>query len=60
MFDFDGIEPTLYVADKMLWWQEQEEPRGMEIEDDLENQICDFAEQCHWRKAEAEVVTIMR
>jgi exonuclease V len=43
-----------YIAEKMAWWKGKREAKGVEIEEAFKCRICDFADECSWRKAKAD------
>lgn len=46
-----------YVQDEMNWWHGKRQTKGVEIEDAFKCRICDFAEECTWRKEKLEETT---
>jgi exonuclease V len=43
-----------YVAEEMDWWKGRREAKGVEIEEAFKCRICDFAEECSWRRNKVE------
>jgi exonuclease V len=43
-----------YIAEKMAWWKGKRQAKGVEIEEAFKCRICDFAEECSWRKAKVD------
>ncbi|KAJ4347024.1 uncharacterized protein N0V89_010958 [Didymosphaeria variabile] len=60
-----GNELTTYSADtidayvkrEMEWWKGDREAKGVEIEEAFKCRMCDFAEECTWRKTKIEEAT---
>jgi exonuclease V len=46
-----------YVAEEMAWWKGGREAKGVEVEEAFKCRICDFAEDCTWRKNKVEEAT---
>jgi exonuclease V len=46
-----------YVAEEMNWWKGRRDAKGVEIEEAFKCRICDFAEDCTWRKSKIEDAT---
>jgi exonuclease V len=46
-----------YVAEEMAWWKGTREAKGVELEEAFKCRICDFAEDCTWRKNKVEEAT---
>jgi exonuclease V len=51
---YEESEIVQYIAEKMAWWKGKREAKGVEIEEAFKCRICDFAEECSWRKAKVE------
>ncbi|CAE6999461.1 hypothetical protein PTNB73_03856 [Pyrenophora teres f. teres] len=51
-YDSEIIEK--YLSEEMDWWKGRREAKGVEIEEAYKCQICDFAENCSWRKTKVE------
>jgi exonuclease V len=43
-----------YIGEKMAWWKGKREAKGVEIEEAFKCGICDFADECSWRRAKVE------
>jgi exonuclease V len=54
-YDADVIE--MYIASEMSWWKGEREAVGVEIEEAFKCRMCDFAEECGWRKNKIEEAT---
>lgn len=60
-----GNELTVYEADiidtyineEMSWWKGIRKAKGVELEEAFKCRICDFAEDCSWRKHKVEEAT---
>lgn len=60
-FLFDPTALTSYVSDEMLWWRGHRAPRGVEVMDAWKCRICEFRDDCEWRKGkERELATRQR
>jgi exonuclease V len=46
-----------YIAEEMDWWKGRRDAKGVEIEEAFKCRICDFAENCTWRKSKVEDAT---
>lgn len=46
-----------YVKSEMEWWKGVREAKGVEIEEAFKCRVCDFAEECSWRKTKIEEAT---
>ena len=53
-FQMDDRTMNQYLSSGMKWWKGEREARGVEIEDAFKCRICEFADNCTWRKAKAE------
>jgi exonuclease V len=53
-FQMDERAMNEYISSGMKWWKGEREARGVEIEDAFKCRICEFADNCTWRKAKAE------
>jgi len=42
------------VESEMDWWKGRREAKGVEIEEAFKCRICDFSEECSWRKTKVE------
>ncbi|KAH8698592.1 exonuclease V a 5' deoxyribonuclease-domain-containing protein [Talaromyces proteolyticus] len=57
-FLFDPLDLTSYTSDQLNWWRGERAPRGVEVMDAWKCRICDFREECEWRKSkERELAT---
>lgn len=46
-----------YVKEEMEWWKGNREAKGVEIEEAFKCRVCDFADECSWRKTKIEEAT---
>jgi exonuclease V len=46
-----------YITEEMTWWKGSRQARGVEMEEAFKCRICDFAEDCTWRKTKVEEAT---
>ncbi|KAF1916270.1 exonuclease V a 5' deoxyribonuclease-domain-containing protein [Ampelomyces quisqualis] len=46
-----------YISEEMAFWKGTREANGVELEDAFKCRICDFAENCTWRKTKVEEAT---
>ncbi|KAF2445703.1 hypothetical protein P171DRAFT_431097 [Karstenula rhodostoma CBS 690.94] len=46
-----------YVKSEMEWWKGDRKAKGVEIEEAFKCRMCDFAEECTWRKTKIEEAT---
>ncbi|RAK87560.1 defects in morphology protein 1 [Aspergillus costaricaensis CBS 115574] len=49
-FLFDPTSMSSYVADQMHWWRGERDPRGVEVMEAWKCRICDFKDDCEWRR----------
>lgn len=49
-FPMDDQALDLYLGGTLQWWKGEREPRGVQIEDAWKCMMCEFAEDCTWRK----------
>jgi exonuclease V len=47
----------VYIAEEMAWWKGSREAKGVEMEEAFKCRICDFADNCSWRKTKVEEAT---
>ncbi|KAF1984338.1 hypothetical protein K402DRAFT_142090 [Aulographum hederae CBS 113979] len=47
-----------YVGDEMRWWKGERDARGVDIEEAFKCRICEFADECTWRKEKIEEATV--
>jgi len=52
VYDTEVIDT--YVSAEMAWWKGTREAKGVEVEEAFKCRICDFAEDCSWRKTKVE------
>ncbi|KAH7081780.1 exonuclease V a 5' deoxyribonuclease-domain-containing protein [Paraphoma chrysanthemicola] len=50
--DTDKIDT--YIAEEMAWWKGSREAKGVELEEAFKCHLCDFADDCTWRKTKVE------
>ncbi|RAR10023.1 exonuclease v [Stemphylium lycopersici] len=43
-----------YISEELAWWKGHREAKGVEVEEAFKCRICDFAENCSWRKTKVE------
>ncbi|PSN64578.1 hypothetical protein BS50DRAFT_557192 [Corynespora cassiicola Philippines] len=56
----NSYDPSIvdaYVQSEMSWWKGSREAKGVDIEEAFKCRICDFAEDCTWRKTKVEEAT---
>lgn len=46
-----------YITDEMAFWKGSREAKGVDVEEAFKCRICDFAENCSWRKTKVEEAT---
>ncbi|KAL0254818.1 hypothetical protein SLS55_009342 [Diplodia seriata] len=46
-----------YLAEEMRWWRGERKAKGVDIEEAFKCRICEFAEECEWRKDKVEEAT---
>lgn len=49
-FAFDSVQLERYVNSEMEWWRGERPAKGVEVEEAYKCQICEFADECTWRK----------
>ena len=54
-FDKDAIHQ--YVQDEMKWWKGERAAQGVCIEEAYKCRICEFADECEWRKRKVNEAT---
>jgi exonuclease V len=54
-YNADAIDA--YIKREMEWWKGDREAEGVEIEEAFKCRMCDFAEECTWRKTKIEEAT---
>ncbi|KAF2819482.1 hypothetical protein CC86DRAFT_449873 [Ophiobolus disseminans] len=55
VYETDVID--MYISEEMAWWKGSREAKGVEVEEAFKCRICDFAENCSWRKTKVEEAT---
>ena len=55
LYDADVIQT--YLDDELSWWKGEREAQGVCIEEAYKCRICEFAEDCTWRKAKIDEAT---
>ncbi|KAF1830755.1 hypothetical protein BDW02DRAFT_558284 [Decorospora gaudefroyi] len=43
-----------YIAEEMAWWKGKREAKGVNVEEAFKCRICDFADECSWRRTKVE------
>jgi exonuclease V len=46
-----------YISEEMAWWKGTREAKGVQMEEAFKCRICDFSENCSWRKTKVEEAT---
>jgi exonuclease V len=46
-----------YISEEMAFWKGTREAKGVEMEEAFKCRICDFADDCSWRKTKVEEAT---
>ncbi|CRG89552.1 Exonuclease V, mitochondrial [Talaromyces islandicus] len=60
-FLFDPSDLMSYSSDQLNWWRGERAPRGVEVSDAWKCRICEFRDECDWRKSkERELATRRR
>ncbi|EKG17671.1 Defects-in-morphology protein 1-like mitochondrial [Macrophomina phaseolina MS6] len=54
---YDEGSLNSYIADEMKWWRGERKAKGVDIEEAFKCRICEFAEDCEWRKEKVEEAT---
>tara|TARA_R110002003_G_scaffold433_2_gene19699 strand:+ start:9090 stop:10304 length:1215 start_codon:yes stop_codon:yes gene_type:complete len=54
---YDTGKIDAYIAEEMAWWKGKREAKGVEMEEAFKCRICDFADECSWRKTKVEEAT---
>ncbi|GKZ19954.1 hypothetical protein AbraIFM66951_002797 [Aspergillus brasiliensis] len=49
-FLFDPTSMSSYVTDQMHWWRGERDPRGVEVMEAWKCRICEFRDECEWRR----------
>lgn len=61
-FPVDGAALDAYLSRSLQWWKGERDPRGVQIEDAWKCMVCEFADDCTWRKGldEARLTSVRR
>ena len=54
IFAYDAEKLREYLVDEMSWWKGERQARGVDVEEAFKCQICEFSDECSWRKEKAE------
>jgi exonuclease V len=54
VFAYDAKILRDYLTDEMSWWKGERQARGVDIEEAFKCRICEFSEECTWRKEKIE------
>ncbi|KAF2495710.1 hypothetical protein BU16DRAFT_461036, partial [Lophium mytilinum] len=54
LFAYDDVVLQKYVGEEMEWWKGEREAKGVDIEEAFKCRICEFADECTWRKTKIE------
>ncbi len=46
-----------YLTDEFNWWKGRRDARGVDVEDAFKCRMCEFAEECTWRKTKIDEAT---
>ncbi|GKZ69344.1 hypothetical protein AnigIFM60653_005058 [Aspergillus niger] len=49
-FLFDPTSMSSYLTDQMHWWRGGRDPRGVEVMEAWKCRICEFRDECEWRR----------
>ncbi|KAH6685786.1 exonuclease V a 5' deoxyribonuclease-domain-containing protein [Plectosphaerella plurivora] len=49
-FPMDGAALDAYLGGSLQWWKGEREPQGVQIEDAWKCMMCEFADDCTWRR----------
>ncbi|KAI9696099.1 MAG: hypothetical protein M1836_005930 [Candelina mexicana] len=55
LYDHDILQN--YLDDEIRWWKGEREAQGVAIEEAYKCRICEFADECTWRKAKIDEAT---
>jgi exonuclease V len=50
VFAYDTKAIEAYIASEMSWWKGERAAKGVEVEEAFKCRMCDFANECSWRK----------
>ncbi|KAI9728882.1 MAG: hypothetical protein M1834_007140 [Cirrosporium novae-zelandiae] len=53
-FRYDEDMLSNYIKDEMQWWNGERPAKGVEVEEAYKCGVCDFADECDWRKGKIE------
>lgn len=56
VFRVDEAELKAYLAKEMGWWKGEREAVGVDVEEAFKCRICEFADECEWRKQKVDEV----
>ncbi|KAA6414936.1 MAG: hypothetical protein FRX48_01687 [Lasallia pustulata] len=56
-FLYDADVMQTYLDDELSWWKGEREAQGVCIEEAYKCRICEFADECTWRKAKIDQAT---
>jgi exonuclease V len=54
IFAYDAEKLREYLVDEMSWWKGERQARGVDIEEAFKCRMCEFSEECTWRKEKTE------
>ena len=54
IFAYDAEKLREYLVDEMSWWKGERRARGVDIEEAFKCRMCEFSEECTWRKEKTE------
>lgn len=54
IFAYDAEKLREYLVDEMSWWKGERQARGVDIEEAFKCGMCEFSDECTWRKEKAE------
>lgn len=54
VFTYSSTKIDEYIADELAWWKGDRAAKGVEIEEAFKCRMCQFADQCTWRKNKVE------
>jgi exonuclease V len=61
-FPMDGAALDAYLGGSLQWWKGERDPQGVQIEDAWKCMMCEFADNCTWRRGldEARLASVRR